>query len=589
MRAVPLAVGIGLIVLLGLINALPVNTVFYDAAVPTAWQIVILFAGAALIAWGIAGSPAFWRRIRIDPGELALVLALLVIALLLRLIGLETTLRLLPDESNFVSSANTILNDHDLLLLFPMSDVSPFPWLFASMQAETVAVFGRNLTGLRATVSIYGALTVVALYLLTRHLFDRRTALVAAIILLTLPPHLHFSRMIASMTTADAFMTTLHLAALVYAVKSRGRLAWGLAGVTLGLTQYYSDASKLLTIPFTVVYLGWLMINDPVSRAAIRVGIVRMVLAAAIIALPVYTTLIVHNRALFGRVQGNSAASFWNERFQEGLTIFELQEMGERLATPFLFLFAQPEAEAIYYGGTEPLVLRVLAPLLLIGTIAALTHWRRPGMLPLALVVAITLGNALFIRDSASSPRYATAFPMLALLLGLGVAAVYAGLARLRAAPRVLTAALLIGISLAQVGYYFGAHLDHFKLYHRRGLTYADPWDATLRVNALLPRTTQGIYIGRPAAPGQESSLLLGFLQNGNLYPFLGYEVGEITPTLLRTFTRDHGYAFLIETHFTETIALLYRFFPDAESLRYPKENIEPREQYALVYVPPLR
>lgn len=591
-RHLPLIIGALLFLALAWINANPIDRVYNDARVPTRVQIAMAFAGMACIVWGMAGSPGFWRRLRFKPREWLLMLALMIAALLFRFIQIEETLRVLPDESNFVASVLTTLKDDNLLLFYPMSDVGPFPWLFATLQADTTQLLGRNLAGIRGAAAIYGAAAVVAVYLWGRLLIDQRTGLFAAVLLLAMPPHLHFSRMTASMTIADAWIAVMHLAALAYALKAPSRASWGLAGVTLGFTQYYSDANKLLAIPFTVVALLWLFIADPASRAAIRRGLIPLVIATAIVALPVYTTLLAFDKPLFGRVGGNSTADFWNNLFNDGLSGDDLTTIAERLLIPIRFLLSEPEKEAVYYAGTEPLIIRVVAPLFVIGAAAALARWRWPAVLPLALVLTYALGNAIFIRDAASSPRYVGALPAIALLMAFAISAGWAALVRLRA-PRWLPAAaaavILTGATLAQATYYFGPHLDHFKLMHRRSVTFADPWDATLRVNATLPRATQGIYIGRPAAPGQESSLLLGYLQNGNLYPFLNYEAGMISTRTLRDLPRDRGYAFLVETRHDDVIALLYRTFPQAAAPRYAKEVIEPREQYALVYVPPAR
>ena len=65
-------------------------------------------------------------------------------------------------------------------------------WAFAA--ADVVWLDGQDLNAFRLPTAIFGALTVPALYWLCKHLFDRRTAFVAALVLAALPVHIQMSR-----------------------------------------------------------------------------------------------------------------------------------------------------------------------------------------------------------------------------------------------------------------------------------------------------------------------------------------------------------------------------------------------------------
>ncbi|MBK8022545.1 MAG: glycosyltransferase family 39 protein [Chloroflexi bacterium] len=593
----PALLGIVCLAVLAWVNAVPQDSGYMTGYLPARVQLALMYVGAGLVAWGIAGSPAFWRTWRRAAWagwrtELLVLAAITVGALLLRLIGLDTTLRLLLDESNYVNGASRAMAGPNLMILFPMSGHGPFPWLYPFLQADSVALFGRNLTGLRGASALIGAANVVVVYAMARMLFDRRTAVLSAILLAVFPPHLHFSRIMASLTIGDALIGTICLTLVIRATRTRAPLDWGLAGAAFGLTHYFSDGGKLIFTPLVLVYLAWLVMVNREARASIRGGIVRMLVVGVLVATPVYTTLAAHQRPIFGRWEdaSGSGLSYWLSLPQDGLSEGEIQEASDRVLLPFRFLVSEPEQEAIYYAGTEPLVMRVLAPLLAIGSLAALTRWRSAAILPLAWALAVLLGNGLFIRNPASSPRYVVAFPAIAMLLALGIAALYGLLSRLRLSAgwtRAITMLITAAAVVLQVTYYFGPHLENLRFYHRRGLTYGDVWDATLRVFEQLPYNTQGVYVGRPAPPGIESSELLGFMQDGNKYPFISYDPAAFMTPLLRSFPRDRGYAILIETRQQEQIELLYRIFPEAEAPSYTTWDVEPREEYLLIYVPP--
>lgn len=586
-RYLPLIAGIICMIILIWANAFPIDTA-PSSPLPTRIQLALLTAAIVLIAWGVAGSPRFSLR-GIDRREVVVVLLIALVALFIRLWGLDSTLRLLLDESNFVAGADGAYGSPNLLLYFPMSGISPYTWLYPETQADMMSIFGRNLTGLRAASSFLGTANVIAVYILARALFNRRTALIAAVALAALPVHLHYSR-IALLQPGDALMGTLALAFVARGLKTRRPLDWGIAGVALGLTHYYFEAGRLLFTPLVAIWLIWLMLTDPASRSAIRGGVIRLGFAAFLIALPVYTTIIAFNRPLTGRLDDSGVGiSYWTNLIQDGITDGEQEDAIRRLTNPFLFIVARPEQGSVYFGGTEPLVLRILVPLFAIGVVVALAKWRKPQVLPAGWLLAVLLANAFLIRDSATSPRYIVATPALALLIALGIVGIGGFFERLqwRRVALFAMSGLTLGAAVIQIAYYFGPHLDYLNDRHRIGLTYGDVWDAVMRLNDELPRETQGIYVGRPNPPHDESSSFLNFLQHGNLYSFRSYEPGAITPKLLRNLSRQHGYAFFVEARHTEIFQLLYRYFPDAHPPRYSTTDMAPFEEYILVYVPP--
>ena len=113
------------------------------------------------------------------------------------------------------------------------------------MQAWGVGLLGRNLEGLRILSVIVGTLGIPALYFLAKELFDRKTALLAALMPGRFPPHIQFSR-IALNNIVDPLFGTLALAFLVRGLKYNRPLDYALSGAALGLTQYFYEGGRLL-------------------------------------------------------------------------------------------------------------------------------------------------------------------------------------------------------------------------------------------------------------------------------------------------------------------------------------------------------
>jgi 4-amino-4-deoxy-L-arabinose transferase-like glycosyltransferase len=117
-------------------------------------------------------------------------------------------------------------------------------------------------------------------------LFDRRAGLLAALLLATYPPHIHFSRL-ALNNIADPLFGVLALALLAAGLRQRSRRALWLGGMALGLTAYFYEGGRLFYPLLTLLWLPALILAyRPPARLLARFG-----LAALLVAAPVYLTL----------------------------------------------------------------------------------------------------------------------------------------------------------------------------------------------------------------------------------------------------------------------------------------------------------
>ncbi|MBZ0288488.1 MAG: glycosyltransferase family 39 protein, partial [Anaerolineae bacterium] len=283
------ALGILCLGILALING---DSVGLLAHIPHPLQFALFYAGLALIVWGFIGGRAGLAGYKtaglpwIRP-EIAALAAVAILALVLRLWALETAIHIMVDELNPALEVLGLWRNPALKILQPLGIYSPFPRLFASWEAMAALVFGRGLTALRFPSAILGALNVAAIYLLGRTLFNRRLALIAALLLAVFPPHIHFSRL-ALLSIGDPLFGTLALAFLARALRHHHRADWVFGGAALGLTQYFYEGGRLL---FPILTVLWIMLYLLRHRALFprwRRGLFTAGLVAVIIALPVY-------------------------------------------------------------------------------------------------------------------------------------------------------------------------------------------------------------------------------------------------------------------------------------------------------------
>ncbi|MCK4315439.1 MAG: glycosyltransferase family 39 protein, partial [Anaerolineae bacterium] len=109
--------------------------------------------------------------------------------------------------------------------------------LFIYLIAATVNLLGRTPGALRLAAALCGTLTIPATYLMARAWFNRRVALLSAVVLATMLWHVHLSRIgFRAVTLPLTTALALWLGARAY--RSRRRRDWLLTGLLYGLCFY---------------------------------------------------------------------------------------------------------------------------------------------------------------------------------------------------------------------------------------------------------------------------------------------------------------------------------------------------------------
>jgi hypothetical protein len=516
--------------------------------------------------------------------------------LFLRLWNAEGLQRSLLDELHFSDGIVAVEGRPNLQILTPMSGQSPYTWLFPYWQAMAVEVFGHTFFGFRMVSVIIGVLTVWVTYWLARELFDRKTALLAALVLATFPPHVHFSRT-AIIQIADPVFGALMLLFLVRALRTNRPIEWALAGVSLGLTQYFYEGARLLFPPLVIGFVVLLALRGQM-RGKVR-GFLLLMVTALIIGGPIYYTLAGFHTTFFGRYdESGLGTSYWGQLSADGITFDDLVLFARHMLTPFQLFVTHPDM-SVYYGGQQALVLEYLVPFFLFGCFYLAWRYPAPAIVVPLWIVATGLGNGL-LRDTLVSSRYEEVLPALALALTAGVryllpffwhdlrlnaVGVVPRESRLRwAIPVVAVAAL----SAAQVEYYFGPHLRYFTTQVRNFKGYRDGIDAANRTID-LPGNTQPYLIGQPVHDQNVPRDWIGFLSRDGdpmgYFPLLSISPDTISPKYLLDLPRGVNYAFFVEPTEDDVIQLLYRYFPGISAAMYSPWDIPAHKEYVLFYV----
>jgi hypothetical protein len=405
--------------------------------------------------------------------EFALVLALLLTGLLLRIWDLEhIPFNLSGDEGTqglwAVDVQEGRLRNPFATGWFTVPTMSFFA------QAASLRLFGDSVAGLRTLSALTGTATLLFTYLLARRNFNRRVALFALAALTFNHYHIHFSRLGSNQIADPLFMAlTLWLLtegqhrAKAQPIQGANQptnqpTIWFLAaGLTMGLSWYGYFGSRVILL-VVVAYLG--------TRALATRGFLRR--HARVLALMTLMAFMAASPLLlyYTNYPQNLSARFNQVSFFRWLELARAQpNHGSTLSLVLgqvwrsISAFNHTLDPTYWYHAQMPLLDFISGIFFLLGLATAIGQWRRPGVQLLLgwFVLALTFGWVL-TENPPSSMRMVIIAPAMALLVALGLDRLLT-LARRTLGGRgahwnQLGLSLMAVAALLNVHYYFGIY-----------------------------------------------------------------------------------------------------------------------------------
>ena len=114
-------------------------------------------------------------------------------------------------------------------------------------------IFGENLFGLRFMSILFGSLSIIILYLMTKELFNKKTALFASLILTLSSYHIIMS--LAEMDTSMIFFVLLSMYLLIKALKEQKNVFYILSSLFLGIAIMIKQIATLFAPIFFLFIL----------------------------------------------------------------------------------------------------------------------------------------------------------------------------------------------------------------------------------------------------------------------------------------------------------------------------------------------
>ena len=560
--------------LYAVVNVNKPSAMLHNYLLVAAWlSSMALFAYSVLAAAGWQKLPrtallASWQAARHKHWREWLLLAgLLAAALAVRVYDLEAhPYSFINDEGEVGKAAVSILSGARSDFFHTGWSAQPM-WSFAPT-ALSVLLFGNTAFAARLVSALQGALGVVFLYGLAREAFDRATAILAAVLLLGLAWHVHFSRLGVN-NLIDSFFATGVLWLLFRALRRGGLPDYLWAGLAAGLTVYSYLGSRLV-MGLAVGLLGYAALTQ---RGYLRTHVrhllvfgVAMLLAAA----PMLAYFARHQDIFFARVNAENI-------LVNGWLVRRAAETGQSAASLLLdqfrrstLVFVAGSAPGHFFNTPRPYLAPPAAVFFGLGLAWAISRiWQPRCLMVLAWFFAVVvLGSALTLGPP-SSQRLIMSAPAAALLAAIGLreAARAAAQADLLPSRMGLALAGIVACLVAAQGvlFYFGPY--------RAGHFFED------RANELSYEAAR--QAGEISAEGDYRLLLLGHPNVFAVFANFAYFAPDVPVTDFNTtgqaevaaLPRDRGAFFVAQPGRVEELRQIAEWLPGGEWHEVPRRN----------------
>lgn len=493
--------------------------------------------------------------------EVGVLLGLTLFGLILRVVNLENSVHILIDETHFWDGLFRITTEPQHPLFRQMGGIGAFPHTFSYMQWWTVEAMGFSFTSMRLISVLFGVLTIPAMYFLGQTLFDRNTGLIAAAVTTIWPPHIHFSR-IGLNNISDPLFGVLMVAFLIQALRMNRNRDYVIAGVCLGLASLWYEGGRLLysglAIGIIVAALVW-------GRGLLRHwrGLVLFAFCFALVVIPYYWTLTSENYYFAPRLQTSGAfLTRMLDQLRNGIPVGEIFNLWwvESLRGTLYHLFYVIDGSQLYYGGYTAILIWWLVPFFWLGLIFTIVRTPRSGLLMLGWIVVGVLGIS-FVVSSQYTVRFVAIFPPIIIFVAAGIRYVVETLWVMpyRRVMWGVVTAIVVVISIANITYYFGPHLELYNKQVR--LANRDYYDAYYTVSDYPNISLYFLGISRT----QVFDLSLNqdaFFKGKDFTMQVIEDESIITPEWLRALPRDRTLTFAISPDNQRLIDVLRNTFP---------------------------
>ena len=294
-----------------------------------------------------------------------------------------------------------------------------YPILSFWLISLPISILGRTITAARIISVLAGTLTIGALYLVARRMFDHTTALLAGLFLAVLHYHIQFSRLSVN-NIWDGLFYVVVLGCLWSGWREEKRLYYVIGGLALGFSQFFYASSRVL-VAVAVFYVVGLAIRDwPRFKRALP-DMLLMGLVALVVFLPLGLFYLSHPNEFMAPMNRVSLSPQWFDVTSRDLGISKAALLWQQFKLNLLVY--TDITFRTWYELRTPMLLTIPSIFFFLGI--ALLFLRKK--FAQAWLIGnwlgwITLTGTLSL-DSPAAQRFPAAAPAVALLVAFGLKA----------------------------------------------------------------------------------------------------------------------------------------------------------------------
>ena len=265
-------------------------------------------------------------------------------------------------------------------------------------------IFGQNLFGLRFASIIFGALSIILVYLIGKELFNKRTALISAFIL-TLSSY-HFLMTLADMDTSMILFVLVCLYFLIKALKENKNLSYYLSALFLGIAIMIKQIAVLFIPAFFIFVLYYKYKNKEFNLKFKKLFYVLIIIFITIIPILTFNYLLYKDKSLvdlqFSRFLGVGKETY--SSIEATLKPFRFSD---------LFFKYENHPPGLYEAFT---ILYNYAPLILIlGLIGIIFSYKRNKEFTLLILLSFLIPFIFLAGTSLLAIHFVFSIPLLCL------------------------------------------------------------------------------------------------------------------------------------------------------------------------------
>ncbi len=389
--------------------------------------------------------------------ELIILLGVLALSLLLRVVDLRgLPYVLMGDESKFALEARAF---NQGLLFEPFHTAIDGHWgLWFMVLGLFTRVLGETIEAIRLHAAIFGTLSVLVTYALTRLLWGHRPALIAAALLATYHYHIHFSRN-AMNNIYDALFSILIFGLFWLGWLKQRRWPWLLGALALGLAQYFYIGGRVILVQGAVLGLFWLI----TERGRVKAQLLNIALAAGVfvvVAMPTFYFAQLRFDDYMTRFnQTNILRNGWLEAAMQDRHVGALEVLGQQARDTIQEFVAG--SDTLFYQG-QSLLTPAMSLLACAGLLYLLWHVKegRAFWLLSSLGLILIIGGVFTLTPLGGAHHFVGAAPLIYIAIAIFIDRIWSWAgqrwpARQRAWA-VLGILLIAALMLGDAYYYFG-------------------------------------------------------------------------------------------------------------------------------------